>query len=70
MSKPSKARKVARTVLIVGEGDAEVCFLQHLKSLYVQRGSGVVVTLRTPEVRALYMWWTSLFANHAMLNMT
>ncbi len=46
MSKPSKARKVARTVLIVGEGDAEVCFLQHLKSLYVQRGSGVVVTIK------------------------
>ncbi len=46
MSKPSKARKVARTVLIVGEGDAEVCFLRHLKSLYVQRGSGVVVTIK------------------------
>lgn len=46
MSKPSKARKVARTVLIVGEGDAEVCFLQYLKSLYLQRGSGVVVTIK------------------------
>lgn len=46
MNKLSKARKVARTVLIVGEGDAEVCFLQHLKSLYVHRGSGVVVTIK------------------------
>lgn len=46
MTKLSKPRKVARTVLIVGEGDAEVCFLQHLKSLYVLRGSGVVVTIK------------------------
>lgn len=46
MIKSSKARKVARTVLLVGEGDAEVFFLQYLKSLYVQRGSGVVVTIK------------------------
>jgi hypothetical protein len=46
MSKPGKPRKVARTVLVVGEGDSEVCFLQHLKSLYVHRGSGVVVTIK------------------------
>jgi hypothetical protein len=39
-------RQVARTVLVVGEGDAEVCFLQHLKALYVLRGSGVVVTIK------------------------
>ena len=31
-------RQVARTVLLVGEGDAEVLFMQHFKSLYVQRG--------------------------------
>ena len=42
---PSK-RQVARTVLLVGEGDAEVLFMQHLKGLYVQRGSGVVVTIK------------------------
>lgn len=39
-------RQVARTVLMVGEGDAEVLFLQHLKGLYVQRGSGVMVTIK------------------------
>ena len=39
-------RQVARTVLVVGEGDAEVRFLQHLKALYVLRGSGVVVTIK------------------------
>lgn len=46
MSKLGKPRKVARTVLVVGEGDSEVCFLQHLKSLYMHRGSGVVVTIK------------------------
>ncbi len=35
-----KTRRVVRTVLVVGEGDAEVQFIQHLKRLYVQRGSG------------------------------
>ena len=39
-------RRAVRTVLLVGEGDAEVFFLQHLKSLYVQRGSGVAVTIK------------------------
>lgn len=39
-------RQAARTVLLVGEGDAEVVFLQHLKALYVQRGSGVAVTIK------------------------
>ena len=42
----AKPRQVARTVLLVGEGDSEVLFLQHLKGLYVQRGSGVAVTLK------------------------
>ena len=40
------ARRVARTVLLVGEGDSEVRFLQHLKGLYVARGSGVAVTIK------------------------
>lgn len=35
-----------RTVLIVGEGDCEIAFLNHLKALYVPRGSGVRATLR------------------------
>lgn len=42
----TKLRQVARTLLLVGEGDAEVQFMQHLKGLYVQRGSGVVVTIK------------------------
>ena len=41
-----RQRHVARTVLLVDEGDAEVLFMQHLKSIYVQRGSGVMVTLK------------------------
>ena len=40
------SRAVARTVLIVGEGDAEVAFLRYLKELYVARGSGVAVTIK------------------------
>ena len=39
-------RRAARTVLLVGEGDAEVVFLQHLKSICVVRESGVVVTIK------------------------
>jgi hypothetical protein len=42
-----KARHIVqRTVLLVGEGDAEIAFVRHLKSLYVARGSGVAVTLK------------------------
>jgi hypothetical protein len=36
-------RRAKRTVLIIGEGFSEVAFLDHLKSLYVARGSGVAV---------------------------
>lgn len=46
MKRNAVSRQVARTVLLVGEGDAEVQFLQHLKGMYVQRGSGVVVTIK------------------------
>lgn len=46
MRRNPKPRQVARTVLLVGEGDAEVQFMQHLKGMYVQRGSGVVVTVK------------------------
>lgn len=42
----AKRRQVARTVLLVGEGDSEVAFLQHLKALYVTRGCGVAVTIK------------------------
>lgn len=33
-------RKVKWTVLAVGEGDAEMAFLHHLKDLYISRGCG------------------------------
>ena len=36
MTRKPKPRQVARTVLLVGEGDAEVQFMQHLKGLYVR----------------------------------
>ena len=39
-------RAVLKTVLIVGEGDTEKAFLDHLKRLYVTRGCGVTVTVR------------------------
>jgi RloB-like protein len=46
--KPRQAtrRKVARTLLLVGEGNAEENFLRHLKSIYGQRYSGVMVTIK------------------------
>lgn len=40
MKRQAVRRQAARTVLLVGEGDAQVVFLQHLKGLCVQRGSG------------------------------
>ncbi|MEI2642189.1 MAG: hypothetical protein V9G10_07610 [Candidatus Nanopelagicales bacterium] len=42
----SRAQSARWRETVVGEGDAEVLFMQHLKSLYVQRGSGVVVTIK------------------------
>ena len=35
-----------RTLLLVGEGETEQAFLQHVKALYVQCGSGLRVTVR------------------------
>ncbi|HQC86969.1 MAG TPA: hypothetical protein PLN82_14000 [Rhodoferax sp.] len=46
MKAARQLRHVARTVLLAGEGDAEVLFMQHLKGLYVQRGSGIVITIK------------------------
>lgn len=39
-------REVQKTLLVVGEGDAEVAFLKHLRSLYCTQGAGVRVTIR------------------------
>jgi hypothetical protein len=46
--------KVARTLLLVGEGNAEEYFLRHLKSIYVQRGSGVAVTIKNAHGKGAF----------------
>lgn len=44
--KISSARRVVqRTVLLVGEGYAEVAFIKHLKALYITRGCGIALTV-------------------------
>jgi hypothetical protein len=40
-----KLREQLPTMLIVGEGFAEVALLQHLRSLYVPRGAGLALTI-------------------------
>lgn len=42
----AKKRHVSTTLLLVGEGDAELVWLGHLKNLYVARGTGLKVTLK------------------------
>lgn len=39
-------RRIAKTLLMVGEGDSECVLLSHLKSIYVVRGSGWVVSIK------------------------
>lgn len=46
MKKGPYKRAAGITLLLVGEGDAEVAFLGHLKSIYVQRGSGIAVSIK------------------------
>ena len=46
MRKSDSRRAVLRTVLLVGEGYAEVAFIEHLKALYVHRGCGIVLTVK------------------------
>lgn len=46
MRDDGKKRLVARTVLLVGEGDSEVVLLHHLKAIYITRGCGVAVTIK------------------------
>lgn len=36
-------RHAARTLLLVGEGETEVAFLNHLKGIYIPRGCGLAV---------------------------
>ena len=44
--RPRVLRQTQQTLLLVGEGDCELAFLAHLKTLYVPRGSGIRATLR------------------------
>lgn len=45
--KANRARRhELRTVLLVGEGYAEVAFIEHLKALYVSRGCGLALTVK------------------------
>lgn len=41
-----KKRQVRKTILVVGEGDSEVAFLKHLRSVYCSEGFGAKVTVR------------------------
>jgi hypothetical protein len=42
---PPKKRSLRFTLLVVGEGDSEVAFLKHLRSLYCTNQEGVSVTV-------------------------
>jgi hypothetical protein len=46
MKSARKPRRVLRTILLVGEGASEVLFLEHLKRLYHQRGSGLAISIK------------------------
>lgn len=41
--RPPPGRALRKTLLIVGEGDAEEAFLKHLKALFVGRAGGIEV---------------------------
>lgn len=40
---PSPSRHASRTLLLVGEGETEVAFLNHVKGIYAPRGCGLEV---------------------------
>lgn len=46
MTRRPTTRRQQTTVLLVGEGHAEVTWLEHLKQLYVTRGNGVAVSIK------------------------
>ena len=46
MAQRHSIRPPYRTLLLVGEGETEQAFLQHVKTLYVSRGGGLRVTVR------------------------
>jgi hypothetical protein len=46
---PQKVRFVRRTILVVGEGLAEVALAQHIKSTYTRDGNGCAMTIRNAQ---------------------
>jgi len=44
-----KERIERKTLLVVGEGDTEIAFLQHLRAMYCANGVGVRVTIRNAQ---------------------
>jgi hypothetical protein len=44
-----KDRFQRKTLLVVGEGDTEIAFLQHLRAMYCADGVGVRVTIRNAQ---------------------
>lgn len=44
-----KNRFQRKTLLVVGEGDTEIAFLQHLRAMYCADGVGVRVTIRNAQ---------------------
>lgn len=44
-----KDRFQRKTLLVVGEGDTEIAFLQHLRAMYCADGTGVRVTIRNAQ---------------------
>ena len=50
-SKPL-TRNVRSTLLMIGEGDTETAFLEHLRALYCGRNTQVVVTIRNAHGKA------------------
>ena len=46
MAKVKKRRQQRATLLVVGEGDCDVAFLKHLRSLYCSDKQGVNITVR------------------------
>lgn len=44
-----KIRHQRKTLLVMGEGDCEAAFLQHLRNIYCSNGEGVAVTIRNAQ---------------------
>jgi hypothetical protein len=70
MKQVRKPRRVLRTVLLVGEGASEVLFLEHLKRLYHQRGSGLAIAIKNAHGKGAGHVIILRFDNRVMRHMT